>query len=246
MPPPPSRTARLRIAAALVLSLIVLLGGWLWLRQSALVSVDKVVVTGASGPQAARVVAALQTAGRDMTTLRVRTDALKAAVAPYPVVRDVEAHGDFPHTLRVVVHERVPVGAITMAGARLPVAADGTVLRDTPADGVPVVAVKGEDRTRRAIAVLAGAPAELRQRIARLYVGPEGWTAPMISGPTLKLGSASRLAAKWAAAVAVLESPKSAGATYLDLRLPERPVAGGLLAPPTSPSTSGSGSALGP
>jgi hypothetical protein len=50
----------------------------------------------------------------------------------------------------------------------------------------------------------------------------------MRRGPDLIMGSAERLPAKWTAAARVLSSPSAKGATYIDLRLPERPAAGGL------------------
>jgi cell division protein FtsQ len=53
----------------------------------------------------------------------------------------------------------------------------------------------------------------------------------MTGGPAIWLGGAARLEAKWAAAAAVLAQQSSQGATYIDARIPERPVAGGLNAP---------------
>jgi cell division protein FtsQ len=240
---PRLRAPHPRLVVLVLLVLAALGGGWLWLRESSLVAVRHVTVTGVSGPQGARIAAALEAAARDMTTLRVRQEALRTAVEPYPVVARVDARPDFPHTLRITVHERTPVAALDVAGARVAVAADRTVLRDTPTAGLPVVKVKGaaspsglDARTRRAVAVLAAAPPELRARIQRLYLGPKGWTAPLSAGPVLYVGSADRLAAKWAAAVAVLGDRRAAGATYLDLRVPERPAAGGIFAPPPEPA----------
>ena len=46
-----------------------------------------------------------------------------------------------------------------------------------------------------------------------------------MDGPVLYFGDSHRLAAKWAAASRVLADASSRGATYLDLRLPERPAA---------------------
>jgi cell division protein FtsQ len=235
---PRPRRPRPRALAAVALVLLALTGGWLWLRDSSLVAVREVTVTGAGGPQAARIRAALETAARDMTTLHVRVDALRTAVEPYPVVRDVEARGDLPHRLEIVVHEHVPVAALASAGGRVAVAADGTVLRDTPARDLPVVDVRGgaaggrlDERTRDAVAVLAAAPPALRARVERLRLGRHGWTAPLADGPVLYLGSATRLKAKWAAAAIVLGDAGSAGATYVDVRIPERAAAGGVLAP---------------
>jgi cell division protein FtsQ len=232
--PPPARTL---IAAVAVLTLLA--GGWLWLRDSSLVAVDRVIVTGLSGPQSPQVRAALQSAARDMTTLHVRHGQLATAVRPYPVVAGVEAHADFPHGLRIVVREHVPVAVLVAGGNRVPVAADGTLLRGTPWNDLPVVAapapppgdVLRDRRLERAVAVLAAAPPALRARVTRVYLGPRGLTAPLREGPVLYFGRSDRLPAKWAAAAAVLADRSSAGATYLDLRVPERPAAGGIERP---------------
>jgi cell division protein FtsQ len=237
-PPLPRRPpARAVVACAGVLALLG--GGWLWLRDSSLVAVRQVDVTGLSGSEAPRVRAALQEAARDMTTLHVRAGQLRTAVAPFPAVMSVEAHADFPHRLRVVVHEHVAVGALAAGGDRVAVAADGTLLRGSATRGLPVIAAGGQpggatvgDRAAlREIALLAAAPAPLRARVVRVYAGPRGLTAPLSDGPILYFGGAERLRAKWTAVASVLADRSSAGATYLDVRLPERPAAGGLEAP---------------
>jgi cell division protein FtsQ len=222
---------------AACLAVLALLGGvWLWLRDSSLVAVRQVSVTGLSGPDAERVRAALQDAALDMTTLHVRSKQLTTAVEPFPAVEKVEAHADFPHKLRIVVHEHAPVGAIAAGSQRLAVAADGTLLRGTPTSGLPVIAIPvspGGDRLMdraalRATAVLAAAPEPLRAKVSRVYMGQRGLTVPLQNGPVLYFGGADRLRAKWTAATVVLADRSAAGATYIDLRLPERPAAGGL------------------
>lgn len=239
MPPLPRRPpARAVVACAGVLALLG--GAWLWLRDSSLVAVRQVDVTGLSGSEAPRVRAALQEAARDMTTLHVRAGQLQTAVAPYPAVQSIETHADFPHRLRVVVHEHVAVGALAAGNDRVAVAADGTLLRGSATAGLPVIAVGtspggdtvGDRGAQRAIALLAAAPAALRAKVVRVYAGPRGLTVPLDNGPVLYFGGPERLQAKWTAAARVLADPSSAGATYLDVRLPERPAAGGLEAPP--------------
>jgi len=226
------------LLAALLCAVVVLAGGWLWLRQSSLVAVREVTVVGARGSQAGQIAAALREAARDMTTLHVRQDTLRTAVEPYPIVKDVEADAQLPHRLRVIVHEYVPVAALAVAGTRLPVAADGTILRDTPAGHLPVVTVAAASGARvagrgaAAMALLDAAPAPLRRRVRRLALGPKGWSASLRSGPVLYFGGLRRLAAKWIAATRVLQDRTSAGATYVDLRLPERPAAGDAILPP--------------
>ena len=228
----------LRTLLAVALSVAGLAGGWMWLRDSPLVAVDEVVVTGASGPQAEQIRAALRAAAADMTTLHVRADDLRAAVATYPIVRDLRVQRDLPHGLRITVLQHVPVAAVQAAGRRTPVAADRTVLRGAAADGLPVVVARTapgdgrlDPRTARAVALLAVAPAALRARVERVAAGSRGWTATVRDGPMLVFGVAERLRAKWIAVARVLADRSSAGATYVDVRLPERPVAGGLVDP---------------
>jgi cell division protein FtsQ len=242
---PPARTVA---GCAAVLALLG--GGWLWLRDSSVVAVRQVSVSGLTGSDAPRVRAALQDAALDMTTLHVRASQLNTAVEPFPAVEAVEAHADFPHRLRIVVHEHAAVGAIVAGSQRLAVAADGTLLRGTSTNGLPVIAMPvspGGDRLNdrgalRAAALLATAPSPLRARIRRVYVGPRGLTAPLQNGPILYFGGADRLRAKWTAATVVLGDRSSAGATYVDVRLPERPAAGGLesAAPAAADATAGS------
>jgi cell division protein FtsQ len=232
----PRRPPSIRAVAGCAAVLVLLGGGWLWLRDSSLVAVRQVSVSGLTGPDAPRVRAALQDAARDMTTLHVRSSQLTTAVEPFPGVQRVEAHADFPHRLRIVVHEHAPVGAIAAGTQRLAVAADGTLLRGTPTRGLPTIAMRvspGGDKLTdraalRAAALLAAAPGPLRAKIRRVYMGPRGLTVPLQSGPVLYFGGADRLRAKWTAATVVLADRSSTGATYVDVRLPERPAAGGL------------------
>jgi cell division protein FtsQ len=131
-----------RAVGACVAVLALLGGGWLWLRDSSLVAVRQVDVSGLSGADAPRVRVALQDAARDMTTLHVRNGQLATAVEPFPAVRAVEAHADFPHGLKIVVHEHVAVGAIAAGSTRVAVAADGTLLRGTTTSGLPLIDVR--------------------------------------------------------------------------------------------------------
>jgi len=60
-------------------------------------------------------------------------------------------------------------------------------------------------------------------------------TLDMRAGPQLFFGTASRPTAKWTATARVLAEPSSAGAVYLDVRVPERVAAGGLATAPVDP-----------
>lgn len=219
-----------RRLAALLLAVALLAGGFLWLRDSELVAVRDVTVTGASGPQAVQVRRALEAAGLDQTTLHVDADALRTAVERYAIVQDVRAEPDFPHGLHVTVVQHTAVATID----GVPVGADGELLRGARATGVPAFGLKGgalavgQRKGRALVALAAAAPPKLRPRIERLFLGPRGLTARLAEGPAIHFGGSDRLAAKWAAASAVLAAPSSQGTTHIDVRFPDRPAAGGL------------------
>jgi cell division protein FtsQ len=247
---PPLPRPHPRTLGAFAGVLVVIVGGFLWLRDSSLVSVRRVTVSGVSGADAPRVRAALEQAARSMTTLHVRDGQLKTAVQPFPAVIGVTASSDFPHAIHITVHEHVAVGVIAGAGARLPVAADGTVLRGSTSRGLPLIATKSppatdrvtDARTTALVKLLAAAPASMRAQAQRAFVGERGLTVRLADGPALYFGGSDRLTAKWTAIIRVLQDKTSAGATYLDVRLPERAAAGGLapLHPETdTPSTGG-------
>lgn len=208
----------------------------LWLRDSSLVAVKQVTVVGATGPDAARVTQALQAAGRDMTTLHVREEQLRAVARPYPMVKHLKVVTDFPHALRIEIEANAPVALVSVDGASTPVGSDGRLLRGAehgPLPVVPMDVAPGERVSDRnaveALAAVTAAPVALRQRVERALVTREhGLVLDLRDGPQLRFGGDDRLVAKWAATAAVLADERSAGASYLDVRYPERPAAGGL------------------
>jgi cell division protein FtsQ len=243
---------RVRVALAAVTVLALLGGGWLWVRDSSLVAVRKVTITGAYGPEATQIRQALTLAARNMTTLDVRLAQLRTAVGPYPVVKDLRVGTQFPHGLRIRVIEQLPVGALIAGGRAVAVTGDGTLLHDVAAGSLPQVPVRllpgGSQVTDRptldALMLLSVTPARMLARIAQVTDGSaHGLVVQLRSGPSLYFGDASDLEAKWIAATEVLADSSSAGAVYVDVSDPSRPVAGaspqavaaaGLAARPTS------------
>jgi cell division protein FtsQ len=217
-------------------SVLVLFGGFMWLRESPLAKIDDVYITGLTSSQEAPAIRrALTDAAQDMTSLHVRVDALRSAVAPFSIVKDVKAEGDFPHKLRIEVIEYHPVAVLDVGGRLLPVAADGTLLRGELASRdlpkVPTNVAPGGSKLSTpvplmAVRALGAAPASLRPLIARARRGPDGLRIELDNGPQLIFGDDSRAHAKWAAVVRVLADPTSKGATYVDVRVPGRAVAG--------------------
>lgn len=232
----PFARRRTRVVLGIAVLLAVLAPLAMWIRNSSLVGVHEVSVTGIDGPQAAQIKRALEAAGRDMTTLHVQEDKLLGAVAAYPVVRSLRTAADFPHGLRIAVNAYEPVAAVRTGSGVMAVAGDGTLLRGSTTRALPMVEVRargGGDRLGRgealsAARLLAAAPRALRTRVVRVYRGPRGLTATMENGPKLYFGGAGRPHEQWRAAAQVLASSTSRGAAYVDLRIAERPVAGGL------------------
>jgi cell division protein FtsQ len=237
LPPPMRRRVFVVLAACLVLAA----GFQFWLRDSPLVAVEDVKVTGLTTKDAPRVRAALTSAAHSMTTLHVDQAGLEDAIAAYPVVRTLEVQADFPHGLEIHVVEHRPAALV----GDLPVAGDGTILRGLPVEGrLPELDARGKldgDRLTdpaalHAAHVAGGAPAPLRGRLERIDArAEEGIVVELRDGPELIFGDARHTRAKWTAAVRILADPKAAGASYIDVRLPGRPAAGGLPAETLAP-----------
>jgi cell division septal protein FtsQ len=208
-----------------------------WVRDWGLFQVKHVTVTGLEGKEAPAIRRALRHAGTRMTTLHVRQDELERAVDSFAVVRSVTASADFPRSLRITVNEYEPVAALVgRDGRRAAISRAQTILRSVSAQtALPMVDVGTiptsgslEDAiARRLVAVLAAAPRPLRRLIERAYLTGHGLRIAMRKGPVLYFGSDKRVAAKWAAVSRVLADEASRGAKFIDVRLPERPVAGG-------------------
>jgi cell division protein FtsQ len=231
---------RLRRRLLMLVALLLLLGAGyqFWLRDSPLVAVEDVTVTGLSTSDEKRVRMALTAASRSMTTLHVDHEALERAVAGFPVVRELEVTTDFPHGLNIHVVEHVPAAVAVGEGGRVAVAGDGTILQGVRVEKrLPTVEVEGpvsverlRDPTALASAAIAGAvPAKLRGRLSEVGEdGRLGQVAQLRNGPEVIFGDATRVRAKWAAAATVLADLEASGASYVDVRLPDRPAAGGL------------------
>ncbi len=220
----------------MLLALPLLGAGWLWLRSSPFVAVHDVQIIGVHGPEAAEVQAALGASARRMSTLDVNAGALTAAVASLRVVRSVRAIPRFPHGLALEVTEQLPVAILTAAGARTAVAADGVVLGPALISGAlasvsgpvapPVGRRLGGAGLLEDLAVLGAAPGLLAKHVERAFTGAKGLTLSMRNGLLVYFGDDADAHAKWLSLARVLADPSSAGASYVDVRLPSHPAAG--------------------
>jgi cell division protein FtsQ len=248
---PPGRSAPMRLgrrrskrrlprpgprALGVVVAILALAaGGWVWLRSSSLVAVQRVTIIGVSGRDAGQIRSALVSAAHSMTTLNVKMAALRTAVAPYPVVKRLHVRTSFPHRMSIEVVEQVPVAMVSAGGVRVAVSADGTLLRGATVPGsLPTIAlpvapggshVSGD--VLQLVRLLAAAPYQLLPRVTQAFdSGSQGLAAQLRNGPKLYFGTGDDLGAKWASAAAVLTDSGSAGADYIDVSEPSRPAAG--------------------
>jgi cell division protein FtsQ len=237
--------------------LAVALGGWMWLRGSSLVAVQKVTVSGVRGPGASDIRATLVRTAMGMSTMHVDRGRLLAAVAPYRVVRDLRLSPAFPHGLHITVVEDPVVALLAGGGAEpQPVTLSGAIVPGAPMPSslpviklpAPLVGLRVRNRSvLTQLAVLGAAPSGLRVRVSRVFRGPEGLELSLRGGPILWFGNASRPHAKWLAAERILADAGDQGISYIDLRIPDRPAArivnssgallpGGLTGTTTSPT----------
>jgi len=239
----PSRSRAVTIAFVAATAAIGLGAAYFfWFRDSTFVQVERVVVEGIDGPEAAAVSEALTQAGQGMTTLNVDESELAAAVSRYPTAIAIETETDFPHGLTVRVIDRPPVLNASDGGPPVPVSEDGTLLHgvDTSEASLPALDVESLPSKGKltgeplALARVAGAaPEPLSPLIDGLEVeGEEGIEVTLKGGIPVRFGDADEAVAKWAAVSAILANPKVKTFTQLDVRVPERPSIAGA-APPS-------------
>jgi cell division protein FtsQ len=222
-----------------ILLLLVFVGwiGWLWYRSSSFVKVERVAVTGLSGPDVPQIRDGLTGAALQMTTLHMSISKLESTVSQYAYVQSLTVTRRGAHGIVIHVDEQVPVALVSIGGNDQVVDADGRLLPSTTTDHgalpvVPVVSAPvGTTITaagpRAAIAVLAAAPYALLPHVASATESSaHGVIVQLRNGPQIYFGQNSQLHQKWESAAAVLQDHGSDGASYIDVSDPQRPAAG--------------------
>jgi cell division protein FtsQ len=226
---------------SLLVGLLVLLTGlglYAAARSTSAFAIDRVAVRGTSPDVAADVRKALAPAlgksllGLDLNELTRRAEQV-------PMVAAASFDRGFPHTLEVAVVPEVPVAVLRQGSSSWLAAAGGRVVAELDKGehpGLPriwlrrVVDVRvGESLQRpQRLALLAVAPLvedPLPSAVNAVVAGKDGVTLTLRSGVEVRLGDASDLAVKLEVARRVL--PQLGGLRgYLDVSVPERPVAG--------------------
>jgi cell division protein FtsQ len=226
-----------RRLVALALAFLLLYGGYMfWFRNLGWFSIDEVTVDGATTEQQ-QITAAVEKASKNMTTLHIKDDELRDAVAQFPTVAAVKADTSFPHGLLVTVTERLPVAVAEIDGQQVAVSADGYVLTGARFDPnrLPKLDAKTakfarlDEQGADEAAIVGATPEALRDRLksASWNENEGGVVVDLDGAPELRFGDGSQAAEKWQAVAAVLSSEQRGSPSYVDVSVPEKPVSGG-------------------
>lgn len=230
----------LAIGIALILVAVGLYG---LARGTSMFSVERVEIKGASPELAAELRTSLQSyEGRSLVALSA--DDVEQRLRGLPTVRGAVVDRAFPHTLRIQVRPEVPVAVLRRGPDAWLVSGRGRVIRRvarTQAPALPRIWVPVASEIDVG-AFLAGEPGGLAARSLAAFVGSgfsqriafvkalEGQlTLGLRSGLQVRLGPPIDLRLKIAVARGLLPTlalPSAGGPDYLDLSVPERPVAG--------------------
>ena len=210
-------------------------------RETPLFGVRAIEVTGAPPGVQRQVERALQDR-RGESLVGLDLDAAQTDIATLSTVAAVSFDRAYPHTLRVTVVPERPVAVVRQGASAFVVSDRGRVIASVPRTKRPELAriwvardvslepgaiVDGDLRIAvGAVAPLAGV--RFPGRVVSVATEEEQLTLRLGSGLELRLGEATHVDLKLAVAGRVLPL-LPAGSGYLDLSVPDRPVAG----PPT-------------
>ena len=227
-----ARRRRRLLVVGLVLALLVLLA--YGVSMSPLLSVDTVQVRGTSRLTASQVEAAAGVHEGDAITW-IDTGKAVAGIEALPYVRDATLHREWPHTIRITVHERTPAAWIDSPGEKALVDGTGRVLEMVDAAppampqlvGAKLVPPPGATIDAVGAARVAGALTGLAAvGTSSVEATHHGIVLHLAAGPEVRMGRPTQIAVKLRAALAVLAAQQGTPVNYVDVSVPTNPVAG--------------------
>jgi len=234
LPPPRHRPLLVIVAALLLVGVAV--GAYFLARETALFALDRIKVEGAPPSVAAEVRSTLDYYRGDSL---VAFDSAQAArrLASVPEVAAARFDRAFPHTLKVRVRLERPVAVLRQGIDAWLVSASARVLRklERPYPRLPriwvprsaditVNATLGGPGARGVAAVAPLRPLRVGADVRQVLTADGELTLVLASGTQLRLGNSGDLRLKLSIAKQLL--PLTTGAAYVDVSVPERPVAG--------------------
>ena len=213
---------------------------YLCARETSVFAVTSIRISGAPPRVAAHVRAALAPLeGRSLVALD--RGAVENRLSSLPDVAAATVDRDFPHTLRVAVVPAHSIAVLRRGPSAWIVSSDGRVIRAAGRLASPKLpriwvqgaatvdegAAVGDPDAARALAALATARrARFTARIATVRAAEHELTFVLVSGLELRFGDPVDLPLKLAVAEHLVPLVQGASG-YLDVTVPERPVAGG-------------------
>lgn len=220
-----------------VLLLLTGVGLYAAARTTSAFAVDRITVRGGSPEVAADVRTALAPA-LDESLLGLDLSELTRIAEQVPMVAAASFDRAYPHTLEIAVVPEVPVAVLRQGSSSWLAAAGGRVVAELDRGERPSLpriwlkrdvdvrvgeSLRGSERVAVAVVTpLVGDP--LPSVVTSVLAGREGVTLRLRSGVELRLGDAADVALKLEVARRVLAEHDVSG--YLDVSVPERPVAG--------------------
>lgn len=238
-------TARRHLRRALwVLGALLLAWAIAWIAQSPLFSVRSIEVTG---QVRADVTAALATSdvyeGRPL--ILIRSGEVAAALEADPWIKEATVRRGFPDHVAVRVIERYEVAVVKSEAAWSTVSDDGRIMRSVgrPPGHLAIINPElgvagsgGVDVSEALAPVVEFVQALPGPLIAETVVGKTGGElVATVAGHRVRLGTATNMAAKASALVAVLDDERLAPGAVIDLIAPLRPAVSVAVPVPTTP-----------
>jgi cell division protein FtsQ len=234
LPPPRHRPAAVILAALLLVGAAV--GAYFTARETALFALKRIEVEGAPPSVAAEIRSTLdEYRGESLVAFDVRQAARR--LASVAEVADARFDRAFPHTLKVRVRLERPVAVLRQGADAWLVSASARVLRklEPPYPRLPRIWVpRSVDITvnstlagpgaRGVAAVAPLRPLRVGADVRQVLSGDGELTLVLASGTEVRLGDSGDLRLKLSIAKQLI--PLTAGAAYVDISVPERPVAG--------------------
>ena len=237
---PRTRPAPVRPLLAVLAAFVLVgaaVGTYMAARETSLFALDRIQVSGAPPPVAARIRATLGPfVGRSL--VRFDSSAARRRLAAVSEIADARFDRDFPHTLKVRVRLERPVAILRRGPRAWLVSASARVLQELnkrPYPRLPRIWVPGSTEVTvnatlggvAAMGIAAVAPlrsAHLGAAVRQVQTGEGDLALVLASGTELRLGDSGDIRLKLAIARQIL--PLAGNATYVDVSVPERPVAG--------------------
>jgi cell division protein FtsQ len=244
-------SARMLLSCLAVLAIG--LGSFFVARSTGVFAIRTIEVEGAP-PGVAREVRSVLRDEEGVSLLRLDREAVRRRVQAVPAVAHVTLDRAFPHTLRLVVVPERPAAVARQGAEAWLLSARGRVLAHLvrgarsnlprlwiakgPLFQVGGMAPDELDEPLTAISPLAGM--RFPAHVVSVRAGQDELTLVLRSGLELRLGDATAVALKLAVAARVLPLVAD-GTRYVDVSVPERPVAGSSVQAPATGAQIASG-----